>query len=115
MTIPVILLQTNCLTGQEDNAHIYINDNETPTSVKASLANAGIRVWGFSLLSKTLGYKVRPGRYLVTRGDNLLAVFRRLRNGQQDPVNLTIPSVRTIERLAAYLGEQLMMDSATGL
>lgn len=104
---------TNCLTNCEEDTRIYIYEDHTPATVGQLLQDAGVRTTGFALLSKVAGYKVRTGMYTVRRGDNLLAVFRRLRNGQQEPLNLTIPSVRTLDRLAEYLGEHLMLDAAT--
>lgn len=38
-------------------------------------------------------------------------VFRHLKNGLQTPVSLVVPSVRTMDRLAAELSKRLMMDS----
>ncbi len=95
----------------KEKTMIYIYENETPETVKASLEEQGIRTKGFSLLCRMLDYKVRPGLYVVNKEDNMLTMFRRLRNGQQEPVNLTIPPVRTMERMAQFLGEKLMMDS----
>ncbi len=100
-----------CTGSGEESTYIFIRDNDTPETVKSTLSEAHVRTTGFDLLNKALGYKVRSGRYVVKHGDNLLTLFRRLRNGQQEPVNLTIPSVRTLDRLAAHLGEHLMMDS----
>ena len=90
---------------------IYIYENETQETVQSSLEEQGIRTKGFSVLCRMLDYIVRPGLYVVNKEDNMLTMFRRLRNGQQEPVNLTIPSVRTMERMAQFLGEKLMMDS----
>lgn len=104
---------TNCLTNCEEDTRIYIYEGNTPATVGQLLQDAGVRTTGFALLSKVADYKVRTGMYTVRRGDNLLAVFRRLRNGQQEPLNLTIPSVRTLDQLAEYLGEHLMLDAAT--
>lgn len=112
LLFPALYL-TSCYSHGEETAYVYIADTATQASVKQSLAEAGVRTCGFSLLSKVVEYRVRAGRYAVKSGDNLLTVFRRLRNGQQEPVNLTIPPVRTLPQLAAYLGKHLMMDSAT--
>ena len=95
----------------KEESHIYIYEQDTPASVAGTLKENGVRVTGFSFLSRVLDYKVRPGLYLVNKGDNILILFRRLRNGQQEPINLTIPSVRTMERLAGFLGDKLMIDS----
>ena len=112
MLVPPAIYLTECYKGEE-RAYVYLTPEMTADSVCSRLQETGVRTMGFNLLSKVVGYKVRPGRYAVDKGDNLLTLFRRLRNGQQEPINLTIPSVRTLDRLAGVLGERLMVDSLT--
>ena len=107
---PIVLLSSSYNAEQEGLVYIY--DSDTPVTVKQKLAESGVRTCGFSLLNRLLDYKVRSGRYSIRKGESLLSIFRKLRNGQQEPLNLTIPSVRTLDKLYAYLGEHLMMDSA---
>ncbi|MBQ7472161.1 MAG: endolytic transglycosylase MltG [Prevotella sp.] len=104
------VLLTKCYKGEE-RTYVYLTPDVPKDSVCAHLQEVGVRTTGFNLLSKMVGYKVRPGRYAVECGDNIMTLFRRLRNGQQEPINLTIPSVRTLDRLASFLGEHLMIDS----
>ena len=112
LALPIQLL-TPCTRFTEDVRYVYIYPGQTETDVRHQLAEQGVRrMAGFILLDKTLGYKVRPGRYAVRKADNMLSLFRRLRNGQQEPVNLTIPTVRTMDRLSGYLSQHLMLDSA---
>ena len=68
---------------------------------------------GFKALVKVSSYadNVRTGRYAVRPGEGSLMVFRHLKNGLQTPVSLVVPSVRTMDRLAAELSKRLMMDS----
>ena len=42
---------------------------------------------------------------------NTFTVFRRMKNGQQQPMMLTIPEARTAELLAGKLSQKLMLDS----
>ncbi|MBQ6190438.1 MAG: endolytic transglycosylase MltG [Bacteroidaceae bacterium] len=109
LAVPAIYL-TSCY-GNDEQADIYIRKGENKEEVRQKLSEAGVRTTGFNLLDKVLDYRVRPGRYVVNKGDNLLTLFRRLRNGHQEPIRLTIPSVRTIDKLAAQLAEKLMIDS----
>lgn len=95
----------------DETAHIYINKDDSQAIVKQKLTDAGVRSVGFSLLSNIMHYSVRGGKYAIQDGENIIAIFRKLRNGQQEPVNLTIPSARTLERLASYLSNNLMIDS----
>lgn len=114
--IAVVIVSSLMLTAcykDDERAYIYLTPEQTVDSVCHCLQENGVRVTGFNLLNKMVGYKVRPGRYVVERGDNIITLFRRLRNGQQEPVNLTIPSVRTLDRLASYLDDHLMLDSLT--
>lgn len=64
----------------------------------------------FNLEARVLGLDkhVRPGSYLVPRNMKLLALVRKLRNGQQDPIRLTIGKFRLPQDLNAYLNKKLM-------
>lgn len=70
---------------------------------------------GFRLLSSFYKYDehIRSGRYAVKADDNMFRLVRRLSTGQQSPVNLIVPSVRTMEKLAGSISSRLMLDSAT--
>lgn len=92
------------------NETIYIHLREGD-SAPQRLNEAGVRSTGFHLLALA-GYRLRPGRYAANPGESLFTIFRRLRSGQQAPVRLTLPSLRTTDRLASFLGQHLMMDSA---
>ena len=54
---------------------------------------------------------IRTGRYEIEPGNSAFTVFRKLKNGLQASVNLTVPSVRTADKLAGALSRKLMMDS----
>ena len=43
--------------------------------------------------------------------ESVYHVFSRLYRGYQEPINLTISNVRTLDRLARSVGKQLMIDS----
>ena len=61
---------------------------------------------------KKLNQNIHTGRYAIRPNDNVYHVFSRLSRGYQEPINLTIGSVRTLDRLARSVGKQLMIDSA---
>lgn len=67
----------------------------------------------FSWLAARLGYwdKIKPGKYDVKKGTSLLSLVRRLRNGQQTPVNLVITKLRTKEDFARMTGVRFEFDS----
>lgn len=100
--------------GIGDTVYLYVDADDTPDSVRVKLKVAARpgNSSGFDILSALAGYDVKSGRYAVKPRDNMFSVFRRLRQGRQTPVRLTIPSVRTTDKLAGVLGKKLMMDSA---
>ena len=69
---------------------------------------------GFAPLMKYYKYdqRVKPGNYAIRPGDSMRDVCLRLLSGNQTPVKLVVPSVRTLDRLAGAVGRQLMTDSA---
>jgi UPF0755 protein len=69
----------------------------------------------FNWLAQRFDYpeKLKAGRYILHRGSSLVSILRKLRNGQQDPVNLVITKLRTLEDLAAMAGRKLEFDSAS--
>ena len=56
--------------------------------------------------------RVKPGNYAIRPGDSMRDICLRLLSGNQTPVKLVVPSVRTLDRLAGAVGKQLMADSA---
>lgn len=104
------------LSKSAKTEYVYIDSDDTQDSVFSKIhpiANA-IPMSGFSTLARHSGYAdhIRTGRYAIHPGEGALMVFRHLKNGQQTPLSLTIPEVRTIDRLAGALARKLMLDSA---
>ena len=61
---------------------------------------------------KDFNQNIHTGRYAIRPNDNVYHVYSRFSRGYQEPMNLTIGSVRTLDRLARSVGKQLMIDSA---
>lgn len=57
-------------------------------------------------------HRVKPGHYAIRPGDSMRDICLRLLSGNQTPVKLIVPSVRTLEGMASAVGRQLMTDSA---
>ena len=102
------------ITGEPSAVLVDDDDNIDSVKVKLSQMSGGMTVWAFGILADASGYSshIRTGRYEVNADTRLLPFFRKIRNGSQDPVKLTIRSVRTVPQLAAFLGDKLMLDSA---
>ncbi len=104
------------LSNSEEVQYLYIDDDDTQDSVFAKLspiANTKAMI-GFTNIARHMSYSkhIRTGRYAIRPGEGAFKVFKHLKNGQQTSMHLTIPEVRTMERLAAVLGQKLMADSA---
>ncbi len=90
------------------SARVYLRPGD---GVVQQLQQAGVRTTGFHLLCRASSFRLRPGCYDIHPGDDIVTIFRRLRNGQQTPVNIVLPVVRTMPDMARFLGRHLMMDS----
>lgn len=112
-TVFVLLLLTGevpNIQGQESEVGrlIYIDRDDTSDSIKAKSAIG----WRWDIYSKVIGFRPRTGRYRVASGTKCLELYRHLRNGNQEPMKLVIPTSRTMDKLAAVLSRSLMVDSA---
>jgi UPF0755 protein len=59
--------------------------------------------------------KLRPGKYELKNSMSIFQLARKLRNNQQEPVNLVITKLRTKEQLAGLIGRKFETDSITML
>lgn len=97
------------------NRVVYIDEDDNIDSVYAKLDTIASHhaMSGFKTLVRHSSYEenIRTGRYEIEDGNSAFTVFRKLKNGLQSSVRLTIPSVRTADRLAGALAKKLMADS----
>lgn len=97
-----------------ETAYLYIDNDDTMDSISVKLDTlaSSQAITAIKTLSSVTGYSnnIRSGRYAIEPGTGALAFFRHIRNAQQSPVKLTVPSVRTKERLAEELSKRLMMS-----
>jgi len=95
--------------------YIYIDRDDNIDSVYHKITEAGKpqNMLGFQFLAKREKYgdAIRTGRYAIHPGDDMRHLFRRLSMGYQTPINLTVPSVRTLDRMVRAVSRQLMIDS----
>lgn len=66
----------------------------------------------FEFLANRMNYwdNIKPGKYEIKKGTNLLDIVRKLRNGQQTPVNLVVTKYRLKEDLAKTAGNRFEFD-----
>lgn len=92
----------------------YVKTGSGYDDVKNELLNKKFLHSGkwFDLTAKILSYKkIKPGRYKLAKGMSLVELVRKLKNGNQSPVNLVITKLRTREDLAKKLGSYFEFDS----
>lgn len=97
------------------SAHlIYVDADDTVDSVYVKLEKnlQPSCLTGLKWMVALKGYSVRTGAYRLGPEVSSLTAYRTLANGHQTPVNLVIPSVRTLEQLARTVSRQIMADSA---
>jgi UPF0755 protein len=99
-----------------DVKYLYIpSDNASRETIMRQLDEDSLvrHPASFKWLAGQRGYweNIRPGKYKIAKGDNILGIVKKLRNGQQDPVNIVIVKFRTREALAGAIGKKLEFDS----
>ena len=106
---------TGSLSRSEKCEYVYIDDNDNLDSVATKLSPIANEhaLLSFKLISRHTGYSkhIRSGRYAIQPGEGVISVLRKLKNGHQEPIRLTIPESKTTDRLAGALSRKLMMDS----
>lgn len=100
-----------------ETQYVYIDADDTTDSVCSKLQplSSSRSMTALRTLLRHSDYDndIRTGRYAIHPDDGVITVFRRLKNGQQTPLMLTIPESRTMKRLAGALSKRLMLDSTT--
>ena len=98
----------------DETAYVYVRPDDTPEDVLEQLKALGgdYTHLYWKALNVVRPYKPRTGRYAVEPGQPFMTIYMNLMRGQQSPVMLTIPSVRSMKRLVGTLSHKLMLDSA---
>lgn len=104
-----------CATNNEQTTYIYIDRDDNIDSVVSKVEHTAqpATMLGFQTMAKLTKYDehIRTGRYEVEPGMPLVQLFRHLRNHNEVPVNLVVPSVRTLNELIAKMADKLMIDA----
>lgn len=99
----------------QEKVYVYIDRDDTADSVFMKVRQVGnvAYFWGMEWMSDKQDYPlhVKTGRYPILPDDDAYHLLNRLLRGYQEPLNVTVGSVRTLDRLAGSLGRQLMIDS----
>jgi UPF0755 protein len=101
---------------QKGDFILYIPTGANFNTVKDSLEKNDVlhNVLSFAFVAKFMGYqeKVKPGRYLLQKNSSNLTAIRKLRSGQQEPMNFTFNNIRQKKDLAEKLGEKMELPAA---
>lgn len=110
---------------EQEKAIVYVYPNDTQRDLLNKLEESKVNTFGWGLLESVSTFKLHTGRYAIEQGMSILDVFRRLRNHQQEPVMLTVPSLRlsiapkdkpqpmALDRLAGIMAQNIMTDSTS--
>ncbi len=102
---------------ENDQTYLYIRDDDRYAQVIEQLNASGIlkNSSTFRFASMLLQYnsRVKPGRYRISDNMPNILLIRKLRRGDQEPVQLKFNNIRTKEQLAGRLSKQIMADSAS--
>ena len=97
--------------------YLYIDEDDNLDSICIKMERdlGAQSLTGLKLLANFTSYKehIHTGAYRFGQDDHTLKIFRDLRAGQQTPVKMVVPSVRTIGQLIARVAPQIMADSAS--
>ncbi len=106
----------SAFSAKDTTQYVYIDADDNIDSVYHKLypIAKSSSFAAFRTIVRHSKYKdhVRTGRYAIKPGMGAFKLFRHLKNGQQEPVSLTVPSVRTVDDLANELSKHLMLSSA---
>lgn len=97
--------------------YIYIDADDNVDSIAQKVAHQAnpesMRVFHLYAGLLNLKDKIRTGRYELTSEHTMLNLIRDIRNHNEKPIMLVVPSTRTMDAMAGKLANQLMADSAS--
>ena len=109
-----LFLLPNLKLKSDKTEYLFIRDNTSFDELTQQIQQKATvkSLNSFKQAARYLNFQnVKSGRYKIENGMNNLTLVRKLRNGNQTPVNLTFNNIRTKEQLAGRLSQQLMPDS----
>ena len=71
------------------------------------------RAFDFYAKRLNLEGRMKTGRYVLSEGESVIRVVRKLVLGEQPPMNLVVGEARTLPQLAGKLSKQIEADSTT--
>lgn len=108
-------LSDNKLGNVRTDTDLYVYPDTAPEQVLTALDSCIIRPGSLkrAFSEHRVAEYMKPGHYLVKKGQSSAYIARMLNNCWQTPVQLVIPGARLKGRLASRIASQMMVDSAT--
>ncbi len=103
---------TNFTTPKE---YLYIKTGSTYDDIVQTLTTENLLqdINSFKSVAKQLNYSnnIKPGKYKIEQGNSNYTLVRRLRSGNQEPVQLVLKKYRLKQDLARQIANKLEPDS----
>ena len=97
--------------------HLYIDKNDSADSVYTKLSTYSttqkIKLLKFIGSIDDYDKIIKTGHYVIKPEMNVLDTYKMLRAGQETPIKLVVPSVRTMQEMSRRLSKVIMPDSST--
>lgn len=108
-----VLIGVGNKTANSQPERIYLPDGTTQKALVDTLRahriiGEGLEYKIFNIQCSIFNSKIHAGSYVVEPRMKTLTLLRRLRNGQQSPIRLTIGKFRTPQQLNEFLNRKLM-------
>lgn len=108
-----VLIGVGNKTANSQPERIYLPDGTTHEAFVDTLRahriiGEGLEYRIFNVQCSLFNSKIHAGSYVVEPRMKTLTLLRRLRNGQQSPIRLTIGKFRTPQQLNEFLNRKLM-------
>ena len=114
---PVKYFWENNIANHDHEIELFIAEGSSFDDVVSLLKeqNALKNYHIFDIVAGVLKYKsnkIPSGRYVLNSPMSTFSIVRKLRSGDQTPLNITFNNLRTINDLAGKLGSRLFIDSS---
>lgn len=114
LMLPVWYLFLSPISTIRDDVMLYVDEDDNIDSVKVKIKTEAMprQMTGFSILARIWKYadNVKSGRYKIGQHTSSFSLVRALKNGEQTPVKIKIPTTWTVEMMAKKVTAELEMN-----
>lgn len=101
------------LSATDTEKTLYIRSDATWDDLRAELHPLISHTWALDLYAKRINLPARfkPGCYTILPGESVIAICRKIKLGEQTPINFTLSYARTTGQLISAVARQIEADS----